>query len=43
MRRVVHLPGIVTRLEVIEKPYVDLLTRQMKEKTVIPYLSAPPL
>jgi hypothetical protein len=43
MRRAVHVQGIVTMLEVIEKPYVDLLTRRTKGETIIPYLSAPSL
>ena len=43
MRRAVHVQGIMMMLEVIEKPYVDLMTRQIKGETNIPYISAPPL
>lgn len=43
MRRAVYVLCRVTKSEVIEKPYVEFSTRQIKEETVIPYLSAPPL
>jgi hypothetical protein len=43
MHRAVHVQGMMMMLEVIAKPYVDLMRRQVKGETTILYLSAPPL